>query len=323
MEERQHESLARWERRWLAVVGVMLVVFVIFMAAALSLQSGHIGQQTARGTPAEVGNLDYFADPGPVELERNRFEVGLVAQSFSFTPSLIQLPVGAQATFFMTSRDVLHGFQVQNTNINVELMPGEVSSFTYTFDRPGSYRISCNEYCGIGHQNMLATIEVVDRRTYDQARLAQEAPEAVAGAEAGVSPSFVVGETVYNQNCAGCHQADGTGIASVFPPLVEHVVHVYQVDGGREYLIDVLLYGLQGPIIAEGTTYDGVMPAWSQLSDEEIAGTLNYVLQAWGNDALHETEFSEYEPAEVMAAREDALSPQQVLELRRSLELEE
>jgi hypothetical protein len=51
------------------------------------------------------------------------------------------------------------------------------------------------------------------------------------------------------------------------------------------------------------------------LSDEQIAATLNHELTSWGNDAALQ-DFSPITPEEVAALREEALSPQQVLELR-------
>jgi cytochrome c oxidase subunit II len=54
-------------------------------------------------------------------------------------------------TFYLTSRDVIHGWQVQGTNLNVEVIPGEIAVLRYTFDKPGSFLTTCNQYCGVGH----------------------------------------------------------------------------------------------------------------------------------------------------------------------------
>ena len=162
-----------------------------------------------------------FARPGVVETSPGRFRVSIVGQAFSFVPASVQLPVGAQVTFFATSRDVLHGYQVQNTNINVELIPGQVAAFDYTFDRAGTYRISCNEYCGISHQNMVGTIEVLEAGEFAALRAQQEAAAAaVGGAGEGVdAASLAVGEQVYSATCVGCHQASGLGLLALLASL--------------------------------------------------------------------------------------------------------
>ena len=126
------------------------------------------------------------------------------------------------------------------------------------------------------------------------------------------------GETVFTTNCASCHQTTGLGVAGAFPPLKGHVPTLYNAD--RSYLISLLLYGLQGEVQIESQTYNGVMPAWQQLSDDDIANALNYVTHAWGNaDALQN--FKPYEAAEIKSARGDSLSSDQVYALRQKLGL--
>lgn len=90
-------------------------------------------------------------------------------------------------------------------------------------------------------------------------------------------------------------------------------------EGGRNYLIKLLLYGLQGDIEIEGVTYSGVMPAWSQLSDQELADVLNYTSTSWGNTPPEG--FTPYTPAEVAARRGAGLSAREVYELRGTLNI--
>lgn len=135
MEHEQHEAIARWERRWLNAAGLSLTLFVILIAYSLATEGGHIAQRSGRTTPEQLTSLELFAEPG-VKItdfgagQPTEAQVTLVAQAWNFVSSEIVLPVGAVTTFYMTSRDVLHAFQVQDTNINVELIPGEISTFT-------------------------------------------------------------------------------------------------------------------------------------------------------------------------------------------------
>ena len=129
-----------------------------------------------------------------------------------------------------------------------------------------------------------------------------------------------LGETTY-ATCSGCHGAEGAGIPGTFPPHAGHLPNIVAQEGGRSYLINTLLYGLSGEISVLGETYNGAMPAWASLSDEQIAAVLNHELHAWGNDALLPEDFSIILPGEVAAARDADLSPEDVLELRNALEL--
>ena len=87
------------------------------------------------------------------------------------------------------------------------------------------------------------------------------------------------GKQVYNQVCAACHQPNGQGVSNVFPPLAESD----WLDGGPEPSISAILKGLSGPITVNGTVYNSVMPAMTNLSDEDIANVLTYVYNSWGN----------------------------------------
>ena len=315
MEHKQHEVIAKWERRWLSASGLMSLSFVIFIAISLALEGTHIAQTSSRTTPEKLSSHELFANPGVTALGPGKFQVAMMAQAFSFVPAEIRLPVGAEVDFYLTSKDVLHGYQVEDTNINVEAIPGEISYFKYTFDKPGEYRVSCNEYCGISHQNMIGKVIVLSSAEFAQDASQREA-DAMAMSEGGNA-----GEAIYTANCVACHQATGDGLAGVFPPLAGHLPSVYNADGGREYLIETLLYGLQGQIQVDGTGYNGVMPAWAQLSDEDIAAVLNYTLTAWDNEALL-SDFAEYSPEDVAAQRGQARTAAEIYELRQSLGLE-
>lgn len=130
-----------------------------------------------------------------------------------------------------------------------------------------------------------------------------------------------MGASTYAANCAGCHQATGAGIPGVFPPLAGHAPNLVAPDGGREYLLHVLAYGLQGAIVVNGATYQGLMPAWPALTDEQIAAVANYVVHAWDNDQALDATFEPFTADEAAAVRATPESPTQVYERRQALGL--
>jgi cbb3-type cytochrome c oxidase subunit III len=90
------------------------------------------------------------------------------------------------------------------------------------------------------------------------------------------------GKAVYTKNCASCHQANGQGLATTFPPLAKNSF----VTGDPKKVIATVLHGLNGNITVNGKTYNGTMPAWKgQLSNAEIAAVITYVRTSWGNKA--------------------------------------
>ena len=128
-----------------------------------------------------------------------------------------------------------------------------------------------------------------------------------------------VGETTFQSNCVACHQAEGQGIPGAFPPLAGHVPELLAPEGGRTYLIHVLLYGLQGQINVAGQSYNGAMPAWPQLSDEQIAGVLTHIATAWENEAELAEGFEPFTADEVAAERDLGLAGSDVYDQRQQL----
>jgi nitrite reductase (NO-forming) len=104
------------------------------------------------------------------------------------------------------------------------------------------------------------------------------------------------GERLYQQNCAACHQPQGQGIATAFPPLAQS--DYLNADTGRA--IDIVLQGLTGRIEVNDKTYNSEMPA-QQLNDAAIANILTFVLNNWGNGG------GQISDAQVKARREAGL----------------
>ena len=101
-----------------------------------------------------------FNEPGVFEVGDNEFDVVMTLEAFSFNPGDIEVPKGAKVNFIMTSKDVVHGMQIVDTNVNAMVMPGHIQKISQTFNEAGEYLILCNEYCGAGHQLMSTTITV-------------------------------------------------------------------------------------------------------------------------------------------------------------------
>jgi mono/diheme cytochrome c family protein len=87
------------------------------------------------------------------------------------------------------------------------------------------------------------------------------------------------GLAVYSRTCIACHQANGMGLAPVFPPLANSSIAV----GDATLPIKFILHGLMGPLTVGGTTYNSMMPAVAGVNDQEIADVLTYVRQSFGN----------------------------------------
>ncbi len=92
---------------------------------------------------------------------------------------------------------------------------------------------------------------------------------------------LVGGERLYKMHCAACHLNDGKGDGTRFPPIDQSET----VMGNPKYLINLLVKGRQGIGEVRGETFEGTMPAFDYLPDEELAQILTYIRKNLGNDA--------------------------------------
>jgi heme/copper-type cytochrome/quinol oxidase subunit 2 len=90
--------------------------------------------------------------------------VDVKAQQFAFVLGKSRIRAGEPVKFHLTSADVNHGFAVFNAKneflFQAQVMPGKTQDYVYTFEKPGTYRIVCFEYCGVGHDQMGGTLTV-------------------------------------------------------------------------------------------------------------------------------------------------------------------
>lgn len=155
-----------YEKIFLGLTLVMLAAFMGAIAYASQTHGIHVPAPAGRVDPATVRTTPPFDNLGLHEVGPNEFEVNLIAGMWQFEPyfdkatEAIRIPTGAKVTFNLASPDVIHGFKVQGTDINVMVIPGQVSQVTRTFDEPGKYVAMCHEYCGAGHQLMYVDIIV-------------------------------------------------------------------------------------------------------------------------------------------------------------------
>lgn len=114
-----------------------------------------------------------------------------------------------------------------------------------------------------------------------------------AASKSSLQTSIARGKTVYDLYCLACHQADGSGVPNLNPPLIK----TSWVLGSKAVLVQQILKGSNGKVEIDGETFHNTMPAQAQLTDQQIADVLTYVRNSFGNKASIVT------PAEVKAIR--------------------
>ncbi len=129
--------------------------------------------------------------------------------------------------------------------------------------------VSCNSNRGSSGDSVKAEIPVI-KSSGTTEKVAEE-----------ISP----GRGIYGRYCLTCHQADGSGVPGMYPPLVK----AEKITGPADDLVRIILFGLEGPIGADGITYAQVMPAQDFISDVNIVLLVNYLRETWGEDGTEIT----------------------------------
>ena len=157
------QAILKSELRWAAVVGVIVtIILAAILFAALTM---HINPPSNRE----------FIDPKTLHLSAEFTEANLgtrvdpdgqivarmIATQFEFVPNCVVLPADRDVTLRFTTPDVIHGILVTGTNVNTMIVPGYVAQVHTRFTKTGKLLMPCHEYCGLGHSQMIATVEVV------------------------------------------------------------------------------------------------------------------------------------------------------------------
>ena len=189
------------------------------------------------------------------------------------TDQPLRVPAGKTVKLLLTSADVIHNWYVPDFAFKISTIPGRVNTAWFRTARTGTFVGQCAELCGTQHAQMAIAVEAMapaafagwERQTLAQAKVPQ-----TTGAQ---------GKALYERNCATCHQATGEGLGEAFPPLAGSEVP----NGPPEEHIRFVLHGRTGPLIVKGHQFNGVMPPFLQLTDNELAAILTYERTSWGN----------------------------------------
>ncbi|RZJ08782.1 MAG: nitrite reductase, copper-containing, partial [Rubrivivax sp.] len=190
------------------------------------------------------------------------------------------------------------GGTLAQKNVQTTLIPaGGAVSVDFKAKVPGSYVLVDHSIFRAFNKGALAILKIdgpEDKSIYsgkevdsvylgDRAapnmKAVATATQAAATGKLTQQDQVAAGKALFAGTCSVCHQANGAGMAGVFPPLAKSD----WLGGDAKKAIDVVLHGLSGKVKVNGNDYDSVMPPMNQLNDDEVANILTYVLNSWGN----------------------------------------
>jgi cytochrome c oxidase subunit 2 len=139
------------EKKIIGITGAVLALFIFSILYARGRNNE---------LPACLPYNKTYLEPKLIRLDQQTYQVYVVAQMWQFQPAQINIPAGSEVDFFLTSKDLVHGFNIAEKNVNLMAVYGNINKTTVKFENRGIYKITCHEYCGVGHQSMQAEVIV-------------------------------------------------------------------------------------------------------------------------------------------------------------------
>jgi len=167
------------EKIWITVAYAWCLVMTVWMIGWYFVGNQNQAGEAFRVTPDGFANKmdqmvekyqlkDVSGNPmaeGETEIPVVQVPVGgnvyIAAHQFEW-PVIPVLELGKTYAFHISSQDVDHGFSLLPIVLNLQLIPGYDYVLRFTPNKTGVYRITCNEYCGLGHHTMAGKLYVID-----------------------------------------------------------------------------------------------------------------------------------------------------------------
>ena len=165
-----NEPIHRLELGWIVIAFLWGLFMFFFMIAWHFIGEQNLSTETYRVQPSAFeAKVESFAEQYQVGEESGvpvvrppaGEDVFMLARLWEWWP-VLELKKGQSYRIHLSSLDWQHGFSLQPVNINAQILPGYEMVLTVTPDTPVDQTIICNEYCGLGHHNMVGKIYVTE-----------------------------------------------------------------------------------------------------------------------------------------------------------------
>lgn len=112
-----------------------------------------------RGALAAVGAAALPAALAQAEGEPRVIE--MTARRFTYEPNEIELKAGEAVVIAIRSLDFMHGMNLPDLGMRLDLVPGRVTRLNLHPKEPGVIDFVCDNFCGDGHEGMHGRFVVI------------------------------------------------------------------------------------------------------------------------------------------------------------------
>jgi len=178
----------------------------------------------------------------------------------------------------MRSDDVIHSFFVPQFRVKQDILPGSYQQLWFTPTKVGTFDLLCAEYCGSGHSQMLAKVNVLSPEAFTRWEKGDELEDGAAVAAISVSLAERGKELHSQRGCLACHSVDGKEV--IGPTFKNLYGKTEKLADGSSVLVDEnyireSIYEPQAKMV-EG--YPPTMPSFKGiLSEDEVTALIEYI----------------------------------------------
>jgi cytochrome c oxidase subunit 2 len=161
---RTHERrILGTELLWAFGVGILVAVTISIIVFTALTRNVNPPSNVERIDPKTLHLSGEFAEQnlGTTVAADGSVTTRVIATQFMFVPHCVAVPQGRLVTLRFASPDVIHGLLITGTNVNTMVVPGFVAQVHTQFTRTGDLLMPCHEYCGLGHSEMWAIVQVL------------------------------------------------------------------------------------------------------------------------------------------------------------------
>lgn len=247
------EGSTKAEVVWTLIPAIILVVLGIYSSSMV---------YTIQETPQDVYDIKVTGAKWYWE-----FEYPNGAKTYNE----LRMPKDTNVQFKIYSKDVIHSFWIPEFRMKQDAVPGRETRFTVkaeTVNKIGEKyekRVICAEYCGNQHSMMLADMIIMEPAEFEK----WVAEEKVRKKTDGMSVALANG-------CTSCHTIDGGKSAG---PTWKGLFGAEQTVNGKKVTVDeaYIKEAITNPNAAVPEGFSPTMPAFKDLSDEEMQGLVDYI----------------------------------------------
>ena len=187
----------------------------------------------------------------------------------------LHVPVDLPFKLTGTSEDVIHDVGIPAFRSKFDVVPGRESHMWYTPTKVGTYHLLCDQYCGMGHSQMVGQVHVMTQAEYAEWKDGILHPD---GNPVDGSAAWEGRKLFLKLQCNACHNP----MSNAKAPMLEEMAGKYRPIGDGESVLfdtDYIKQSIRNPQAKVANGWKPIMPAFpvGQVDEFELRNLVAYI----------------------------------------------